>query len=1024
MTLRNALTLTIFFLTGITGYMYEYLQHKKISSTEKQLSSFVQKKHTDITAYISEQFKKIEALALEEKIQTDVQITNNNTPGSSDFKTSQENLNVYLKTISQPTAIISRSGVVIATNEPLIAQGTDFSQNVYRQSLIGKLIKQTNETLIATMSTVGTYPTFDQAMLFAATPIVHDGQLIGFVLAEMPFQHLLPNAKGKDNPYGFTWLIVQEFNKSPVVLDQNNLTSLINFESGHTELYYNMSIIKQATSGTTGTGFISNDIHKKYLASWCAEPFLQWGIIAYINFQQITKSLHWLFIILVIISIFSLLLILNASYHVLRLYAVHQNIELGALLGRMALYIAFVIALFFSIFSIYRIVFLAEETYSAAQNTTSINLHNTLQNIDATLFKIRYLAKSLAIDATSRNFSEDQIVQQITYDLETLSDIYACTIAFVPNSDGTLYAPTYLRKDDDIVKENFADYFDYSIPNPEGQPQISWYDAAIKDNSFWTSPYTDVFNKKRIVTYAVPFYNEKKELRGVIAYHVDIQKSIEKYVNLFSNVSEGNTIIITDNLELLYESISDGPHANDHDLIYNPQLNPTLMNLLKTTLPEEGFLIYTNPESKEKIWVWYETIGTTNWHQLTLLKQSFIKLPNLTIRHYILILITCIIITIMLLFIILFFSWGQSVLIRTIGSVLITALLLLGIGVIWSFARSNLFTKVTKGTTIVSEIQLEKIIDVQRFEAVENKQTPPEPLLTGIAVHSLKISSNHNILLGAYVWQKYDKVKHKDIERGIHLPQILPEYSSVIEIYRKENEKTETICWEVYAEIIQKLNISKYPLDETILSIAIQPKDKLSPLILVPDLATSGLSPKNLTVDRFDIVSNYFEYRPDLAYDVQTYVEPTTKQPDNLTWNVHLDRTLLNPIISELFPLFIIFLVLFVTQFLGRIHQQSTRQQSEKVGVAFAITSAYIALFFSLILIHTNLRTSTAVDTVLYIEYFFFCAYFTILILQCQTFMMIIDKRFIPSNVTNYVFWPLQAAAWFIITVISFYNPL
>ena len=139
-----------------------------------------------------------------------------------------------------------------------------------------------------------------------------------------------------------------------------------------------------------------------------------------------------------------------------------------------------------------------------------------------------------------------------------------------------------------------------------------------------------------------------------------------------------------------------------------------------------------------------------------------------------------------------------------------------------------------------------------------------------------------------------------------------------------------------------------------------------------------------------------------------------------LHYNVILERKLNNPIIIYFIPLLIILFSIYAVLLV------SYRGHDVKKDI-FTSLSSFTALFFTLIILHQTLRSQYQSGELLYIEYFFFFTYISILLLILHSLIVRVSRysSVVNKYITPYLrifFWPLQFGAWFVVTMIVFYT--
>ena len=175
-----------------------------------------------------------------------------------------------------------------------------------------------------------------------------------------------------------------------------------------------------------------------------------------------------------------------------------------------------------------------------------------------------------------------------------------------------------------------------------------------------------------------------------------------------------------------------------------------------------------------------------------------------------------------------------------------------------------------------------------------------------------------------------------------------------------------------------------------------------------------------IEIPGFDLERSFFSYALIPAHDEVGLkrLKKITEKPQ-LHYNIILERKLTNPFIIFLFPLVVILFsiyAVFIVAYRGRGFFD-----------VFKSLGSYTAIFFSLVILHQMLRAQYQAGELLYLEYFFFFTYFTILLLILHSILIRVThfSNFIKTKISPYLrifFWPVQMALWFAITMIIFYS--
>jgi hypothetical protein len=325
---------------------------------------------------------------------------------------------------------------------------------------------------------------------------------------------------------------------------------------------------------------------------------------------------------------------------------------------------------------------------------------------------------------------------------------------------------------------------------------------------------------------------------------------------------------------------------------------------------------------------------------------------------------------------------------------------------------------------IVDQVGLSQYLSEADHQSLHASEPLPIPLPTGIYFYSLELPDTHNISFSAYIWQKYDEVIHQGISRGISLPQTIG-YADITEIYRGKAGEVETIGWRVVGVLPQRFDYSRYPIDTNWISLIIKHPEPSDNVLLIPDLESysqmrpsfkPGILP-SLWIPGFIIEKSFFTVgNKPLLTDFGIHEKNKIVGASEFKYNIILRRDILEFLNITLLPLLVILVAVFC--FLAA----TIKEPTSTVAIG-----SYIALAFAIILMHSSLRGRYQTDEILYVEYFFFSSYITLAILMLHSVAGELKNSFGKrvKESTPYLlalFWPLQFAAWFAMTFLTFFG--
>ena len=307
---------------------------------------------------------------------------------------------------------------------------------------------------------------------------------------------------------------------------------------------------------------------------------------------------------------------------------------------------------------------------------------------------------------------------------------------------------------------------------------------------------------------------------------------------------------------------------------------------------------------------------------------------------------------------------------------------------------------------------------------------PPAYIPTGIYIQSLEFTGANDLDVTGYVWQHYTDGLHDAVTRGFIMPEARE--LTVKEAYRRKVGATEVIGWYFEAVIRQRFDYSRYPFDRPNIWIWLRPSDFANNVVLVPDLAAyKFLAPSSLpglqeevALPGYTFLGTFFDREFHLRrtnYGMQ--LRGRMDRVPELYYNIIVKRNFLTPFVARLFPLFIMFSILFVVQLMFS-HED---EKKKAFGFnALAVMGVVITFFFSTLLSHNNLRQELGADKIIFIENFHFIAYSILLLVAIKTLLFMGGNpyRFVQYRnglIPKLLYWPLCTGLVFIISFVSFY---
>ena len=618
-------------------------------------------------------------------------------------------------------------------------------------------------------------------------------------------------------------------------------------------------------------------------------------------------------------------------------------------------------------------------------------------------------------------------------DLKEIPDINGIIIAYAPFSydpQKRLFGIEAVRENSSVQVHELTN--DYQIPSQD--PQLGWYDKAIKNGAYWSEPFYNSKTKQHHVLYVRPFYQGSKNPAGVIVITYVLDKIIDR-VRAIEIGKTGYAAILSSNQTFLYHPLEH--YVKDHvrlSDITREKNNSALKEIADQMKKNEGgFGSYTDSFAKVTHWIAYYPIPSVKWTLAVLFSDESLDLPMSDMHKQNIWILITLVLTLLLLSMIL--SHLEIITLNHIKkwSVLTSILFAGALLIFWILITRVSYQPRSDILVVRDRTAVDKYIEFLQLDAKQRNEKKPIVSLAGIILQTLLFPDSNTISVSGYVWQKIKKESDQDaarIKEGLRFPDAIK--AEFREVLRKESagaaENNELIIgWNIEASFLQKHRYSWFPFDRVHVDIIIASLDFENNVVLVPDFSgyqSLDIDPlpgiTRISIPGFDLERSFFSFST-LPADDEVGLEALKKVTEKvrLHYNIILDRKLTNPFIIFFLPLLVILFSIYAVFLIA------FRNSNIKIDV-FKALSAYTALFFSVVILHQTLRSQYQAGELLYIEYFFFFTYVTLLLLVLHALMLRVShfSHFINTKATPYLrvlFWPVQFAVWFIVTMIVFY---
>lgn len=684
------------------------------------------------------------------------------------------------------------------------------------------------------------------------------------------------------------------------------------------------------------------------------------------------------------------------------------------------------------IYTTYHYVHTAQTESHSIQKANRDSLYQSIQSVEKTFrvfMKIGLQLAEQAGNAVGDPAGYAMFMNELKKTLDDNDNIYTVSASYAPyvfNQDIKLHAIQYTNDPSgEITYQALEGSYDYTV--------TQWYTAGVLEPA-WVEPIYDASIDKTVFTYVAPMYmyNSKKETRefcGIFALDFTLD-FLDDIVSSLPLHSTSYAILTTRNGLILAHPIDEVAQKNEtlFDLARMPGNKAfiNLANLIART--DQGETTFTIPGS---LYTDYKAIFSSltmaDWIFIIVgpKKEGFV--PTIEIRHLLIKMVLSILFFCIFLTLLACRAYTGNIISLWFSISIITILILLCIGTIWTFDAFSNENKLRHTTLIDSNIAMNRFFSVQKkIHPILYKQDI-HFILTGIYIYSLSLETTTSIMsLYGYIWQKYNVKKDASIQnKEVSILNAIDQKFDKVYEYTKDN--VTTIGWRFSTKIKGNFDYFRYPFDQQNLILMLTSKDYTADIILVPDFsAFTGLSSPTADIDQnintvpWSIDSTYAFYdltKFDLNFGIKNY----NRQTDfpNLCYDISASRDFFYPFIRSILPVLVIVLAAFFLLVIISLSEKGNK-------LAATILSLTSGLLFAAILSHQTFQRVVESSRVMYLEYFYFIVYGTIILITINGILYALDKGGFLINYYNNViarllYWPCIVTIFFIITLIFFY---
>ncbi len=583
------------------------------------------------------------------------------------------------------------------------------------------------------------------------------------------------------------------------------------------------------------------------------------------------------------------------------------------------------------------------------------------------------------------------------------------------------------------------DYFVRDEAHPD-YPRGWWFRDGLEKGSHWTGAYFGNTSRRMIAEFVAPFNHPETDAlpaqSGVTlgTYTLESLNSDVSWLDLgasgYGLMLAGGQYVIHPIPEYWLQGRTiedvvglDGGTAED-----DQQRLDTLNTVVsESSAGRSGFLDYVDEITGREAWLFYETVPTTGWTLGYVLIKSEALGSDPVGRRQMMGIGTAGLLALFALVAILirlfgrggWRVWGPSLAFAGMGA--------LGIALIWTVTTRY----GGESATLTDGSSLRGIVDdFEANVAATNPDLKPTEVFAGVFVNTVEFQDD-NVVVSGIIWQRYLDRLSTSVEPGFTFPDDVG--STTFDVaYDRINGLERTVGWRFRTTLQTSLDFSKFPFDAEDVSIRLRHREFDKPIVLIPDIpqydlivpvARPGLE-DSFEVNGWTVDRSFFNYTTtsiNSRFGIPDFSRVGTAP--ELRFNVRLKRDFLNVFISRMLPLIVVSFLIFAVL----MTVSSNLERRTLFGTTTANVLAFAgSLMFVTILGHNALRSALNSSQIIYLEYFYFVAYFSILAVAVNSILINSGRGgrllyFQDNIVARLGFWPMVTGAGFLITWAQFY---
>ena len=347
------------------------------------------------------------------------------------------------------------------------------------------------------------------------------------------------------------------------------------------------------------------------------------------------------------------------------------------------------------------------------------------------------------------------------------------------------------------------------------------------------------------------------------------------------------------------------------------------------------------------------------------------------------------------------------------------------ISAVWVGHQALPYQDAPDETRVVTQAQVDAFNDAN--VPTGDGDESPTYIPTGVMIQSLEFKGPYTLQMAGYLWQLYP-LDREDIDQGVVFPEA--ETTNFSKVYEAEQGEEVLVGWSFKTTLRQQFDYGKYPLDQQAIWLRMWSVDFEQSVFLVPDIGAyvdtnpttlPGVDP-TVVLENWKIEESYFSYRLatyNAHFGIQGY-DHSIPKPE-LYFNIHAERYLLGPLVSQGIAPFIILLQLFVIVMVIGRNSKRLEQFGVRPGAVLFTCAAYV---FAVLISQNGLRNEVRWPSLVYLEGLHVITYFAIVAVAMNSVLLVAKPDlglFTYGNAwVRILYWPVITGAMLAITLAVF----